>query len=214
MRAGDAEDASILDQLMSARGEHGEALSDSTLRDELATLIVAGHETTASTLAWMFNFVLRDRELYGALKQEAQGSGAQLLNATITEALRLGPVVLGVGRALTEPLQVGDWVLPGGTLAVASAYLTHRREDLFVRPLHFDPERFLDTSPEAYEFLPFGGGARRCLGASFADREIRVIARTMLRSIDLRGLRRRAVRPQRRGPIYAPSGGVPVLARS
>jgi cytochrome P450 family 135 len=214
MRGAGGEDASILDHLMSVRGDHGESLSDTTLRDELATLIVAGHETTASALAWLFNFVFRDRDLYEALKREARGPEVTLLNATITETLRLGPVVLGVGRALAEPLQISDWLLPTGTLVAASAYLTHRRADLFPQPLRFRPTRFLDASPGAYEFLPFGGGARRCLGASFADREIRVIARAMLRSIDLRGLRRRAVRPQRRGPIYAPSGGVPVLISS
>jgi cytochrome P450 family 135 len=203
-------DASILELLVAARDESGRPMSDEELRDELTTLIVAGHESTASTLSWLFHFVLRDRRLYAELRSESAGEDTPRLDAAIAEAQRLGPVIPWMGRALAEPFVVGDWVVPAGMLVVASAYLVHRRPDIYDDPLRFRPDRFRDGNAFGYAFIPFGGGPRRCLGAGFATLEVRTIARTVLRRVDLRSARRRAARPERRGPIYAPRGGVPV----
>jgi cytochrome P450 family 135 len=203
-------EASILDLLAAARDENGRPMSDEELRDELTTLIVAGHESTASTLAWLFHFVLGDRRLYDELRSEAAGDDTPRLDAAIAEAQRLGPVIPWMGRVLAEPFAVGDWHLPAGTLVVASAYLVHRRPDVYNDPLRFRPDRFRNGNPFGYAFIPFGGGPRRCLGAGFATLEVRTIARSVLRGADLRRVWRRPVRPERRGPIYAPGGGVPV----
>jgi len=203
-------DASILDLLAAARDENGRPMSDVELRDELTTLIVAGHESTASTLAWLFHFVLRDHRLYAELRSEYAGGDTPRLDAAIAEAQRLGPVIPWMGRALAEPFAVGDWVVPAGMLVVASAYLVHRQPDVYDDPLRFRPDRFRDGNTFGYAFIPFGGGPRRCLGAGFAMLEVRTIARTVLRGVDLRSARRRPARPERRGPIYAPRGGVPV----
>jgi cytochrome P450 family 135 len=202
--------ASILDLLAAARDENGRPMSDDELRDELTTLIVAGHESTASALGWLFHFVLRDRHLYDELRSESDGDETPRLDAAIAEAQRLGPVIPWMGRALAEPLAVGDWRLRAGTLVVASAYLVHRRPDVYDDPLRFRPDRFRDGNAFGYAFIPFGGGPRRCLGAGFATLEMRTIARSVLRGADLRRAWRRPVRPERRGPIYAPGGGVPV----
>jgi cytochrome P450 family 135 len=203
-------EASIVDLLAAARDENGRPMSDDELRDELRTLIIAGHESTASTLAWLFHFVLGDRHLYADLRSESAGDDTPRLDAAIAEAQRLGPVIPWMGRMLAEPLAVGDWRLPAGTLAVASAYLVHRRPDVYDDPLRFRPDRFRDGNGFGYAFIPFGGGPRRCLGAGFAALEMRTIARSVLRGADLRRAWRRPVRPERRGPIYAPRGGVPV----
>lgn len=203
-------ETSILDLLAAARDENGRPMSDDELRDELRTLIIAGHESTASALAWLFHFVLGNRRLYDELRSESAGDDTPRLDAAIAEAQRLGPVVPWMGRTLAEPLAVGDWRLPAGTLVVASAYLVHRRPDIYDDPLRFRPDRFRDGNAFGYAFIPFGGGPRRCLGAGFATLEARTIARSVLRGADLRRAWRRPVRPERRGPIYTPGGGVPV----
>jgi len=169
----------ILSLLLDARDEHGQPLSDRELRDELMTLLVAGHETTATALAWTLERVTRELQVLDRLRREPAG---EYLDAVIKETLRLRPVVPAVARRLKEPMTFGSWELPAGVHIAPSIYLLHRRADLYPDPLRFDPERFLgDASPGTYEWIPFGGGVRRCLGASFALQEMKLVLESVLR---------------------------------
>ena len=162
-------------------------MTDGELRDELMTLLIAGHETTATALAWWFELVLRRPELVELLRAEAAAGGPpRLLEATIREALRLRPIFRFVSRRLQQPLEIAGRTLPAGVSVSANVYLTQRRHDLYPDPEAFRPERFLDGSPEAGAWIPFGGGIRRCLGASFATYEMGVVIRTVLAGARLR----------------------------
>ena len=200
----------ILSLLLAARDEEGEGLSDRELRDELVTLLLAGHETTATALAWGFERLLRSPGALERLIAECRGADGDdaYLEATALEILRLHPPLPLVARMLAHPWElpeVGE--LPAGVMVAPCIWLVHRRPDLYPEPDAFRPERFLDRSPGTYEWLPFGGGRRRCLGGSFATFEMKVVLRTLLRRADLRvhdprpeGMRRRAI-------VFAPGRG-------
>jgi cytochrome P450 len=200
----------ILSLLLAARDEEGEGLSDRELRDELVTLLLAGHETTATALAWGFERLLRSPGALERLIAECRGEDGDdaYLEATALEILRLHPPLPLVARMLAHPWElpkVGE--LPAGVMVAPCIWLVHRRPDLYPEPDAFRPERFLDRSPGTYEWLPFGGGRRRCLGGSFATFEMKVVLRTLLRRADLRvhdprpeGMRRRAI-------VFAPGRG-------
>jgi len=189
-RAADGQDPDrddILSLQLAARDEDGNGLTDAELRDELMTLLLAGHETTATALAWTVERLVRTPRVLGRLLDEVEsGESTDYLDATIKEALRLRPVVPGVIRQLQRPLTIGGMELPKGVNVAPSIYLIHRRPDVYPEPHAFRPERFLgEDTPSTYEWLPFGGGIRRCLGASFALYEMRIVLETVLRRATL-----------------------------
>ena len=199
----------VLSLLLLARDENGEPMSDKELRDELVTLLVAGHETTATGLAWAFELMNRNPHV----KEKAKGADDAYLDALVKEVLRIRPVISGVGRVVRgEPFQLGDHVIPPGTEINPSIAFIHRRQDRYPQPGEFRPERFLDgNSPDTYTWLPFGGGTRRCLGASFAMMEMRVVIRQVLERTDLKPARRMAERGVRRSVTYGPKHGARVI---
>jgi cytochrome P450 len=204
--------ADVLSMLLAARDEHGRALSDTELRDELVTLLIAGHETTATALAWTLERITREPQVLERLQRDPDDQ--RYLDAVIREVLRLRPVVPAVARRLAEPMRFGQWLLPAGVHIAPSIYLLHRREDLYPQPLRFWPERFLERMPGSYEWIPFGGGVRRCLGASFALLEMRVVLGEILRCVRLRPAAGEGERVSRRGITFAPArGGRIALAR-
>jgi cytochrome P450 len=202
----------ILALLLQARDEDGEQMTDRELRDELVTLLLAGHETTATALAWAFDYLLRDHRALDRLTEECRGGdGANgYLDAVIQEVLRLQPPITFVDRRLTQPLELGGYPLPPGTVVAPCIYLAHRRPDLYPEPTAFRPERFLENPPETYSWLPFGGGVRRCVGASFAMFEMRVVLETILRRARLRAVSERPERAIRRAIVMAPRHGTRV----
>jgi cytochrome P450 len=175
-----AEREDVLSTLLLARDEDGEPMSDVELRDELLTLLVAGHETTATSLAWAVERLVRHP---GALDRVA--TDAEYADAVVKETLRLRPVVAIVLRRLLEPLEVAGRELPAGTTVAPCILLVHRREDVYPEPDAFRPERFLHEPPGTYSWIPFGGGVRRCLGAAFAQVEMQVVLETIARSARL-----------------------------
>jgi cytochrome P450 family 135 len=201
----------ILASLVATRFEDGTAIDDRELRDQLVTLLLAGHETTATALAWTFDLLLRNPGPMRRLRAELEADGDAYLRAVISEALRLRPVVPLAGRRLARELRVGEWELPAGTDVTPAFWLTHTRADLYPEPLAFRPERFLDGAPETYTWVPFGGGVRRCLGAAFAEFEMRVVLSEVLTRCDLRGARRRPQRIARRNVTFSPRNGTPVI---
>jgi cytochrome P450 family 135 len=204
----------ILSMLVGVRFSDGEAMSDTELRDQLMTLLLAGHETTATALAWTFDLLLRNPASLARLRAELEEDGEEYLRAVITESLRLRPVVPLAGRRLGAELRVGDHVLPPGTDVTPAFWLTHTRPDLYPQPLEFRPERFLDDPPETYSWVPFGGGVRRCLGATFAEFEMRVVLRHVIERCDLRLERRSPERIARRNITFSPRRGTPVIVGS
>jgi cytochrome P450 family 135 len=199
----------ILTLLLAARDEDGNGLSDAELRDELMTLLLAGHETTATALAWTIERLVRTPRVLARLREEIEaGEGSEYLDATIKEALRLRPVVPGVIRQLQRPLNIGGMELPAGVHIAPSIYLVHRRPDVYPEPDAFRPERFLgDDAPGTYEWLPFGGGIRRCLGASFALYEMRIVLETILRRATFATTSAEPERVKRRFVTYTPRDG-------
>ncbi len=175
-RAGDLEQRQdILSLLLQARREDGSPMTDQELRDELLTLLVAGHETTATALAWAVERLARHPAKLDRLTEEVRAGENQYLEAVVTETLRLRPVISVVARRLREPVQIGDWRLPAGINVMPSIHLVHRRADIYPEPERFLPERFLERAPGTYTWIPFGGGVRRCLGAAFTQFEMWVV---------------------------------------
>ena len=173
----------ILSLLLQARHEDGRPMTDRELRDELMTLLVAGHETTATALSWAVELLARHPAALERLVSEVAQGKDEYLDAVIKETLRLRPVLPIVLRRLKAPMEIGGWELPEGVSAVPSIYLMHRRPDLYPDPLAFRPERFLgpDAQGGTYTWIPFGGGIRRCLGASFAQFEMAAVLRVLAR---------------------------------
>jgi cytochrome P450 len=225
--------------MLDARDDKGRPLSEDEVHDELVTLLVAGHETTATALAWTLRWLLPDRELIGRLNEEIASAGVDpmrlaklpLLDATVKEALRLQPVIPMVGRVLQEPMKIGGRELPAGVLVAPSIYLVHRRPSLYPEPERFRPERFLDFNrvagepppaqtsgdfvpyrfkPAAWEWLPFGGGIRKCVGAAFAMYEMKMVLAAILPRVEMR-LALDRVREVRRTITVTPERGLPVV---
>jgi len=175
-----AERDDILSLLLQARHEDGEPMSDRELRDELMTLLVAGHETTATGLSWAIELLARHPAELDRLEADvADGDGAYL-DAVIKETLRLRPVIALVLRKLMEPMEIGGRLLPAGVTVAPSIYLVHRRPDIYPEPERFRPERFLERPAGTYTWIPFGGGVRRCLGGAFAEFEMSVVLRELV----------------------------------
>jgi cytochrome P450 len=181
----DADRHDVLSLLLEARDEDGVALTDRELRDELMTLVLAGHETTANSLAWTFERLLRTPAAYDRLREETRAGDDTYLEATITEAMRNRPVIPMVVRMANRRWQLGDYVIPARTPVAISIAALHHREDVYPDPLVFRPERFLARKPGRYSWIPFGGGIRRCLGATLAMAEQRVVLRAIAIRTDL-----------------------------
>jgi cytochrome P450 len=209
------ERSDIMSMLLLARDEEGEAMTDVEVRDELVTLLLAGHETTAMTVAWAIERLVRHPGKLARLIAELDAGNDQYLTAVVTETLRVRPVQLAVARTLTADLQVGQYLLPAGTGVVVTIWLTNRHPSVYKNPTAFEPERFLENGPETYSWVPFGGGIRRCIGASFAQMETKLILQTMLAELEPRvpdGWRaRRGERMQWSHRTLSPSRGGTVV---
>lgn len=190
-----AERDDILSLMLAARHEDGSPMSDAELRDELLTLLVAGHETTATALSWALERLVRHPPKLERLRDEARAGEDAYLTATVQETLRLRPVIVLVARRLTEPVELGGYELPAGVTVTPSIHLIHRDPEIYPEPERFLPERFLSEPPGTYTWIPFGGGIRRCLGAAFAQFEMTVVLRELVK--------RRAVAPARPQPERA-----------
>jgi cytochrome P450 family 135 len=206
---------SILGLLLSARHDDGTPPSDQEVRDELVTLLAAGHETTAAALAWAVERLARDRGLTTRVRAQLAAGEEALLDAVVKETLRVRPVLSIAPRRLIEPFTVGGWELPPGVHVAPCIYLTHRRPDLYPPdPGTFRPERFLDGGPtQRYAWIPFGGGVRRCLGAAFATLEMKEVLRAVISTFELRPDRPRGERTRRRSVTLAPARGARVVVR-
>jgi cytochrome P450 len=187
-------------------------MSDRELRDELMTLLVAGHETTATALAWALEALARHPAALARLRDEIRAGGDAYLDAVLKETLRLRPVVALVLRRLTEPTEIGGRLLPAGTNVAPCIYLLQRRPDVYPEPRAFRPERFLERPAGTYTWIPFGGGVRRCLGASFAQFEMKVVLREVISRFELRAGTSRPERRVRRAIVFAPSRGGEIVA--
>jgi cytochrome P450 family 135 len=179
----------ILSLLLQARHEDGSPMSDRELRDELVTLLVAGHETTATALAWAVERLARHPDKLGRLAEELEAGEDTYLKAVVVETLRLRPVISLVNRTLKEPFEVGGYTLPPGAQVAPCIYLVHRRADVYPEPERFLPERFLESPPGTYTWIPFGGGVRRCLGGAFAQFEMEVVLREVVAHTTIRPAR-------------------------
>jgi cytochrome P450 len=204
----------ILSMLVAARFDDGSRMEDAELRDQLMTLLLAGHETTATGLAWTFDLLFRNPDAFARLVGEVREGGAEYLDAVVEESLRVRPVVPFTGRQLREPAELGGYELETDTVVMAAISLTHTRPDLYPEPRAFRPERFLDGETETYSWIPFGGGTRRCIGAAFAQFEMRVALATILRSCELRPGSDRPERAVRRNVTLSPAGGTPAVVES
>ena len=185
-------------------------MTDPELRDELITLLAAGHETTATGLAFAFDLLLRHPPVIERLREELASGDDAYLEATVTESLRLRPVIDAAERTLTRPRVVAGWELPAGIRVYPGIAVIHRREDLYPRSHEFRPERFLDGKAESYSWLPFGGGIRRCIGAALAQAEMAEVIRVVLEAVELEPVRPAADPVVMRGVTLVPRHGVPV----
>ncbi len=207
-----AERSDVMSLLLQARDEDGRPMGDEELRDELVTLLTAGHETTATALAWAFELLFHNpRELEGLREAVARGDDDHV-DAVAKETLRLRPVIPIVARRLTDAMELGGFALPKGSIVSPCIYLTHRRPDLYPEPRVFRPERFLERPPTTYGWLPFGGGVRRCIGASFAQYEMRVVLSSIVERCEI-GPAGPPQRIGRRSITLSPSAGTPAVLR-
>jgi cytochrome P450 len=208
----------VLAMLLQARDEEGQGLTDRELRDELMTALAAGHETTATGLAWAFERILSHPQVYDRLREEVRAAGPDperiaalpYLDATVKEVLRLRPVVPLVGRVLQKPCTIGGYDLEAGSSVAACIYLAQRNPDVYPEPAVFRPERFLGVQPDPASYLPFGGGIRRCVGAAFALYEMKIVLGTILGACDLKLEQPAPARVIRRAITFWPEGGTRV----
>lgn len=205
----------ILSLLLQATTEDGETLTDQELRDELLTLVLAGHETTANSLAWAWERLVRFPDAHDRLREEVRsGNGADEIERVIQEAMRSRPVIPIIGRRVTVPWQLGDYAVPANTPVLMSILLIHHREDLYPDPFAFRPERWERRKPGTYDWIPFGGGIRRCLGAALAMAEQRVVLEAMARRLDLVADDPAPEHAVHRNVTMIPSRGARVVVRS
>jgi cytochrome P450 len=201
----------ILSLLIEARDDRGEPLSDEHLRDELMTMLVAGHETTATALAWGLERLARTPAALDRLEAEVDAGEDAYLDATAAEILRARPVVPFALRELTEPMTIGGFDLPAGVRAAPCGWLVHQRPDIYPDPDEFRPERFLDAPPGTYTWIPFGGGTRRCLGGSFSMFEMKHVLRAVVSARRVTAVGGEDEGYARRGVTFVPAGDTPVL---
>ena len=204
----------VLSLLLGARDEEGEPMSDQELRDELITVLGAGHETTATGLAWAVERLVRNPAVLAKLRASLAAGEDDYLGATVKETLRSRPVIVDVARKLTAPATVGGYQLAAGSFVLPAIAALHYREDVFPQPREFRPERFLDDKVDNYAWIPFGGGVRRCIGAAFAEYEMRTILREFVERAELRAVDPRPERVRIRNITLAPAKGAQVVADS
>ncbi|HEX4305722.1 MAG TPA: cytochrome P450 [Solirubrobacterales bacterium] len=204
----------ILAQMLRAQLEHGDEIDKSDLADELLTVLVAGHETTGSALAWSVERLRRHPEVLGRLEEEARGDDNALRLATAEEVLRVRPVINATIRLVKKPFEIGEWRLPPGIWVATAITPLHRDERFHARANRFEPDRYVGKKPDTYAWIPFGGGVRRCLGAAFAQFEMDIVMRTLLRNFELQPTTEPGERQGFRGVAFAPTkGGVAVVRR-
>jgi cytochrome P450 family 110 len=227
--AGDAgERKDILSMLLVARNERGEGLTDAEVRDELATIVLAGHETTGTSLAWALECLLPRPEVVRRIRDEMSrvaGPGQvprgseqlaklEYLDAAVKEVLRFRPIMaFGGTRIAQQPWKLHEWVIPAGAAVANALSMVHRRSDLYPEPHEFRPERFLGKRPDPYEWTPFGGGVRRCLGMAFALYEMKIVLARLLSTTDLELADTVPIHPVTRGFFIAPARGLPIRVR-
>src|SRR5579859_6767745 len=213
--AGEEDRDDVLSMLLAARHEDGSPMSEQEIRDELMTALVAGHETTASQLAWALERLAREPGVVARLVGELDtGAGDGYLTATVHEILRLRPVLPNAEPRLTkQPITIGGFKYPAGVALLANAYLVHHDPEIYPEPYAFWPERFLGTQPGTYTWIPFGGGRRRCLGASFALQEMKIVLATVLGRCELAPAKPTAEPTGRRSITFRPKGGATVILR-
>jgi len=220
----DANRTDILSLMMAARDENGQPMTNEELRDELMTLLFAGHDSTATAITWAFYWIHHLPSVRQKLLQELDSLGENpdpmeisrlpYLSAVCQETLRIYPVAMQMfARQVLTPVELMGHQLEPGTVVFASIYLTHRREDLYPEPLQFKPERFLERQFSPYEYLPFGGGSRRCIGLALAQLEMKLVLATILRDFDLVLTEKKPVQAKRRGVTLGPAGGVRMALR-
>ncbi|WP_414639556.1 cytochrome P450 [Actinocrinis sp.] len=204
----------VLALMLQSRYDDGSEMSRAEIADQLLTLLAAGHETTATTLAWAVERLRRHPAILGELAEEADADGSALREAVIAEVQRSRPVIDLVGRQIkAEGFQLGRWTLPKGLAVLISIALMHDNENTYPNPRAFDPARFLTAKPDLYQWIPFGGGSRRCLGASFATMEMNVVLRTLLRDFRLEPTDEPDERWHSRGVASAPAKGGRLVVR-
>lgn len=203
----------VLSLLLRARDEDGAPLTDEELRDELFTMLAAGHETTATALSFTFDLLMRRPEAFARVREAVAAGDDAYLDATAKESLRLRPVIDAAERTLTTPRTVAGWDLPAGTYVFPAIALVHHRPDLYPEPEEFRPERFLDGTTESYAWLPFGGGIRRCIGAALAQAEMAEVLRVIVQRVEFAPRRTTEDPIVMRGVTLAPKHGVPVTVR-
>jgi cytochrome P450 len=197
----------VLSMLLQARYDNGEPISDRHVADELLTLLTAGHETTATTLAWTVERLRRHPRLLARLTEEADAGGSELRQATIWEVQRTRPVVDGTLRMTRKRIRLGEWVIPENYTVIVSIGLAHSSERNFTDAKAFNPDRFLGATPDTHTWIPFGGGVRRCIGAAFANMEMNVTLRTLLREFELGTTYAKGEPVHSRGVATAPGHG-------
>jgi cytochrome P450 len=200
----------VLSLLLGARHDDGTPMSDEELRDELMTVIGAGHETTATALAWAMERLLRTPRALRRLRESIGAGEDDYLDATVKETLRARPVIVDVARKLTSPARIAGYELPAGTFVLPAIAAMHYREDLFPEPQEFRPERFLGGGADNYAWIPFGGGVRRCIGAAFAEYEMRIVLRAILERAELSAPDPEPERVKIRNITLAPAKGARV----
>jgi cytochrome P450 len=220
----DASKQDVLSLLLSARDEQGQPMTDEELRDELVTMLLAGHETTATALSWAFALILSHAQVAERLQAELEGARLgdgtldlaalpklAYVDAVIKEALRLRPILPDVVRMLTSPATVAGYEIPAGVMLMPTIYLAHRRAETYPEPEAFKPERFLDAKIDPNAWLPFGGGVRRCLGMAFALYEMKIVLAQTLLQARLKLASDKPPKVVRRAITLAPQGGTPVV---
>jgi len=197
----------VLSLLLQARYDNGEPLPDSYIVDELLTMLVAGHETTSTQLAWTIERIRRHPDLLTRLTEEVDAGGSELMLATIAESQRTRPVLTAALRRTKTRIRLGEWVIPEGDTIMASTQLAMAAEESFPEPEKFNPDRFVGNPPNPFAWIPFGGGMMRCIGASFATMEMEVTLRTLLREFRLEPTNQPDEKPRSRGVTVTPARG-------
>ncbi|WP_241010757.1 cytochrome P450 [Mycobacterium camsae] len=208
-----ADQRDILALLMRARGDDGERLSDGEIRDDLITLMLAGHETTATTLAWVFDLLLHHPAALARVREEAVRGGEEFTTAVIEEALRIRPPAPLTSRVAAQPFRLGGYSIAAGTRIVVHIIAINRNPAVYENPREFMPERFLGVRPQTYAWLPFGGGVKRCLGAAFSMRELVTVLHVLLRGGEFSAVDSRSEQVVRRSIMLAPRHGTRVRFR-
>jgi hypothetical protein len=202
-----AERDDVLSMLLQAHYEDGSSMSRTAIADQLLTLLAAGHETTATSLAWAVERLRRHPWILRRLQREAREGGRELRMATILEVQRTRPVITATGRHVLQDFRLGEWVIPKGHQLIVSANMIHNDDRFFERARQFEPDRFVESKPDTYTWIPFGGGTRRCPGAAFAHMEMDIVLRTLLRRFDLHTTNEPNEGWKDRGIAYAPAAG-------